>query len=223
MPRTDEIIKKDVLDHLTWDTRVDASRVEVRVENGTVLLEGMVPTPYSRLIAVTTAWSIPGVGQVSDCLTVERPPASPIPADEELKSDVESMLRLNAEIDETNIDLRVEDGEVTLDGSVPSLWNKIYVDELVSNALGVLAVHNRLAVVPETDVVDQAIADDLSEALQRSGFVEPDKVTVRVDNGEVTLMGHVRTQSARKIAREISERTLGVKAVRDELIAEFSN
>jgi osmotically-inducible protein OsmY len=36
--RTDEQIKKDIVDHLAWDSSVDASKVKVEVDRGNVVL-----------------------------------------------------------------------------------------------------------------------------------------------------------------------------------------
>ena len=46
MTPTDEDIKKDVVDELDWDSRIDASDIFVEVENGEVLLSGTAPRGF---------------------------------------------------------------------------------------------------------------------------------------------------------------------------------
>ncbi|MFO7783893.1 MAG: BON domain-containing protein [Thermodesulfobacteriota bacterium] len=64
MARTDERIKKDVVDELYWDDRVNASEVYVEVSNGTVTLRGEVPTYFSKTAAHDDALEILGVVSV---------------------------------------------------------------------------------------------------------------------------------------------------------------
>jgi len=49
---------------------VDASRITVRTEQGTVILEGSVPALYERDAAESAAWSAPGVRSVEDHIRV---------------------------------------------------------------------------------------------------------------------------------------------------------
>lgn len=55
---------------LSRDAELDAGRIRVRVERGTVTLEGNVRSLGERRVAERTAWSAPGVTQVVDRLTV---------------------------------------------------------------------------------------------------------------------------------------------------------
>jgi hyperosmotically inducible protein len=55
MARTEEQIKRDVVDQLYWDNRVDASDVTVEVSNGTVTLRGTVPTYFASTAALNDA------------------------------------------------------------------------------------------------------------------------------------------------------------------------
>jgi len=43
MARSDEVIKKDVVDELYWDNRIDASKVTATVNDGAVTLAGAGP------------------------------------------------------------------------------------------------------------------------------------------------------------------------------------
>lgn len=75
--RSDARIFEDVCERLTMHGDVDASDVEVRVENGEVALEGTVDSRQARRLAEETASSVDGVVDVRNNLRVAQPAARP--------------------------------------------------------------------------------------------------------------------------------------------------
>ncbi len=72
--RSDERIHEDVNDYLTQNPDLDASDIEVRVENGEVTLNGSVDSRHSKRLAEDLADDVPGVVDVNNELKiVERP------------------------------------------------------------------------------------------------------------------------------------------------------
>lgn len=69
--RTDERIKEDINCRLTDDAYVDASNVEVSVENGEVTLTGSVPDRSSKRRAEDVAELVSGVSNVENRLRVK--------------------------------------------------------------------------------------------------------------------------------------------------------
>lgn len=70
--RSDERIKEDVSDRLTDDSRLDASNVEVTVENGEVTLTGTVRDREAKRRAEDLAESVSGVMNVENRIRVNR-------------------------------------------------------------------------------------------------------------------------------------------------------
>jgi hypothetical protein len=68
--RTDDRIREDVCDRLSMDDDVDASEIEVRVENGEVTLVGAVQTRSMKHQAEDVAEAVPGVTDVHNQLRV---------------------------------------------------------------------------------------------------------------------------------------------------------
>jgi osmotically-inducible protein OsmY len=68
--RTDAEIEADVRRALDTDPDINAARIRVSVVNGVVYLRGSVPTYYQISEASTDAWSVPGVVDVVNELTV---------------------------------------------------------------------------------------------------------------------------------------------------------
>jgi hypothetical protein len=65
-------------------------------------------------------------------------------ADERIREDVCEFLTEDGHVDASRVEVRVEDGEVTLEGSVDSREQKRRAEDLAEIVLGVVDVHNRL-------------------------------------------------------------------------------
>lgn len=212
----DEVLKRRIVNQLVQDARVDAADIQVVVVDGSVTLEGTVPTYFARQEAYQIAWSIQGVKNVNNRLTVEYIP--PVPDDEEIKRDAREVLRINPHIDEDEIDIRVQAGVLTLTGTVDSLWKKHRVEMLVSDVAGLTAVINSIAVVPTEKILDEVIARQIVAALERNADLEVDDIDVKVSNGQVTLSGSVDSYFARREAYELALYTVGVVSINDRLV-----
>jgi len=210
-----EQIKEDIVDQLLWDSRVDASKVSVEVEDGIVTLTGRVPTYSDREAIHTDVWSIPGVVSVESHIGVDRPTTAL--SDNELESRIKSVLEWNPVIDATAIEVAVELGWVTLKGSVETLWKKHRTEELAMGLAGVLGVTNDLTVVPPKGVSDEEIGEEILAALNRRFHENMHSVHVMVENGTVTLSGTVPHGHAHRSAYESALFTKGVVNIDDNL------
>ncbi|MBD3343385.1 MAG: BON domain-containing protein [Candidatus Lokiarchaeota archaeon] len=218
--KTQEEIKKDVVDQLYWDYRVDASKVKVKIDGSTVNLEGSVANYNAKNNAELDAWSIEGVSIVHNNLEVEYPPTLELPTDEEIKTNVESTLILNNDIDSSTVDVSVTGGIVTLKGSVDAYWKKVKAENLISDLTGVISILNKLTIVPTKSFVDQDIAEDIISSISRNINVDVENVNVKVENGVVTLSGTVSDWSAYTATMEAARYTAGVVDINDNLIIE---
>lgn len=71
--RTDERIREDVCERLSWDDEVDATEVSVRVSSGEVTLEGTVETRHMKRRAEDLADEVSGVVDVHNTIRVSKP------------------------------------------------------------------------------------------------------------------------------------------------------
>jgi osmotically-inducible protein OsmY len=215
MIRKDEEIKKDVVDQLYWDSRIDASKITVEVEEGVVRISGTVPTYTARQCAYRDAFSIEGVTWVDNDIAVL--PAAGGPTDSEIEANVSSALGWNPDLVGTVIDVIVRYGWVTLEGSVATFWQKQHAEDVASNVNGVVGITNSLAVAPTGDYEDEVIGEEILTALGRHSEVDVNDINVLVANGSVTLSGKVPTWSARLAAYEAALFTGGVVNIHDDL------
>jgi osmotically-inducible protein OsmY len=206
-----------VVDHLTWDNQIDASKILVEVDNREVILKGTVTTINQRLQAQIDAEDIEGVTYVNNELTIEKP-LSPV-NDYTVMEQIYNLLNWNPDInfDIQDITVGVEEGVVTLDGSVDAYWKKMDVERMVSEIRGVSQIVNRLAIVPTEVASDEQIAGKIVSALQRNRNVKADNVTAEVKKGVVTLSGVVNDWMAYYASQSVAENTEGVVDVVNRL------
>lgn len=214
---TDELIKTNVTDQLFWDGRVDASDIKISVDDGTVHLEGNVDSLTAKEAASADAWQVDGVKWVNNSLDIQLTAVEAPPSDEQLESNIRNRLEWDPEISPFKVDVTVEYGRVTLEGTVDTFWKKIRTESAIRGMSGVITVTNNLAVVPTEDYTDKAIAEDIIASMERNRWLEPEDVNLTVENGEVTLTGSVPTWSAKRAAHDAALYTPGVIMVDDRL------
>ena len=218
MKRTTQQIKRDIEELLAWDIRVNESSISIDVKDHTVLLNGTVRSFLERQAVENDAWTIPGVSKVDNNLAIKQHHQKTPLDDEEIKWNIVSTFTLNSQIDETGIDVSVNNRVVMLSGSVNQFWKKLYIEEVVFQVLGVIEVVNSLSVVPESKTYDKKIASDIIDALERIGDIDIEKVNVEVNEGQVTLKGSVPDLHAYSEAHNAAKHARGVIDLINNLI-----
>jgi osmotically-inducible protein OsmY len=217
MSRSREHLKKDVVEQLLWDSRVDAADVLVGVSGSRVTLSGTVPSPAAREAAGTDAISVAGVAFVDNQLKVKYPDGSDKPADQHIESIIMCSFRGNPNFIGLPITVSVDKGVVTLEGSVDTFWKKKRAESVAYDVRGTVDVVNTLFVVPTRDISDEAIANDIAAVIERSPYVDAQTLDVEVAAGAVTLRGKVPNWIAVTAACDAAMYTAGVKEVKNEL------
>jgi osmotically-inducible protein OsmY len=143
--RSDSNIRDDILASIGMDEALWDQGITVRVNNGIVILLGTVNRGYDRLRASTVAGRIRGVKGVVDNLTVNW--------DREYR-DGELMLKIADRIKtdfllvpaKDRIKVTVDQGRVTLTGTVYNWGERREADRITSETPGVRSIDNRLEV-----------------------------------------------------------------------------
>lgn len=71
--RSDEFIEDDICKRLYSDSSVDATGLQIAVENGNLTLSGYVPTERQRLTAMALASSVTGVKHLNNHIDIAAP------------------------------------------------------------------------------------------------------------------------------------------------------
>lgn len=135
--------------------------------------------------------------------------------DNDVRQHVENALDWEPSISARDIGVSVDEGVVTLRGTVSSYTEKVNAERLAERVYGVRAVANDLGVrlVSGYERTDTEIAKAAAAGLAWNTVVPADRVTVTVANGWVTLNGtldyYYQSAAAERVVRDL----MGVKGV----------
>jgi osmotically-inducible protein OsmY len=213
----DAQIVKDIIEHLSWDTRIDALNIQVSANDGRVQLSGTVPVFTHQQIAELACYDVKGVKSVKNNLRIIHPSSVKVPPDNEIKEHLENLFRWNQEMSQEYVRIAVTGGTVMLEGTVDAYWKKLRAEQMAASVKGVLGVKDKLSVVPTDSLYDRSIAQGITNALVRNAQIDVNTVHVKVKDGIVTLSGSVPNQSARNAAQEVAANTMGVIELNNQL------
>lgn len=212
----DTELQRDVLEELDWDPTVDASEVGVTVEEGVVTLSGTVRS-YAEKYAVERAVKrIEGVRDLVYDLQVHV--AGPLAPDDEVARRAIETLRWNTAIPHERVRVAVQDGRVTLRGSVPWNFQRRWAERLVLSLAGVRGVSNEIRVEPEAGADPVAIRARIGTAFHRSAELDARRIEVEAQGGKVILRGRVSSWAERQEAERAAWAAPGVHEVVNELV-----
>ena len=210
--KSNESIKKDILEQLAWNDSVDASKIDVEIEGKKVTLTGTTSNYSSKIIAARDALQVAAGYEIDNQIKVEFHPAESVPGDTEIIENIHNFLKWNSNINPVHIRVDVEKGWVTLSGSVSAAWEKLQAEKIASSSRGVVNVVNKIIVTPYSIPADTFIKKNINRALERSALVDEDRVGVEVDKGVVTLTGVVASEP---IVNEVYEKAIATNGVVD--------
>jgi osmotically-inducible protein OsmY len=146
-------------------------------------------------------------------------------SDSQILRDVLNELRWDHRIGEAEVGVEVDNGIVTLSGTVPTYAKKLAAREAAHRVEGVLDVANDVAVVPpaSSKVTDTDIASAVRHALKWDTLVPDEEIQSTVADGWVTLEGTVGSISQRKDAEMAIRYLKGVRGVSNLVVVKKSS
>ncbi|CAG9166023.1 BON domain-containing protein [Cupriavidus pampae] len=210
--RTDEELRKLVHAELAWDPRITSDAIEAEVRQGIVTLSGHVGS-YSEKLAVERATErVGGVKGVVVKLNIRHEAQH---TDEALALAARSALQWYVHVPAEDLQLEVEDGCVTLRGSVQWGFQRRTAESAVSHIRGVRGVRNEIVVRPK--LVPEEVEGKIEGALRRHAEREAQHIKVKASAGVVTLEGKVGTLAERRAAAGAAWSAPGVSEVINHL------
>jgi osmotically-inducible protein OsmY len=139
-------------------------------------------------------------------------------SDIDIKTDVEAELRWSPDVDDTDIAVKVNGGEVTLSGFVDNYLSKYEVEIATRRIKGVTAVANDISVKPLSGApTDPEVARAAVEALKTELPIAWEQIKPVVKEGRVCLEGAVEWHYQREIAERAIRSLTGVVSVRNSI------
>jgi osmotically-inducible protein OsmY len=210
----DRDLQQAVLDALSWEPSVVAAHIGVTAQGGVVTLTGHVDSYVEKWEAEKVALRVKGVRAVAEELEVRLAMDSQR-SDDDIAAAAIERLAWDTSIPMNAIEVRVENGWVTLTGEVGWYYQKGAAESAVRPLRGVIAVSNQVTIRPQVNVAN--LSDDIVHALHRSWFFDPKTITVSADKGAIRLSGSVHSWPERRVAAEIAWAAPGATAVTNDL------
>jgi len=138
---------------------------------------------------------------------------------EELQTDVQNAIKWEPLLYAAEIGVTVKDGIVSLTGEVDSYAKKIEAENAAKKVIGVKALVEKIEVkFPDAwKKTNAEIAKEVLDALKASYSIPNDKVTVKVEDGWVTLEGQLSWNYQREAAKHAINYLTGVKGVSNNI------
>jgi len=137
----------------------------------------------------------------------------------ELQKDVQDAIKWEPLLNAAEIGVTAKDGVVSLTGVVDSYIKKMEAENAAKKVIGVKAVVEKIEVkfANSFTKTNLEIANEALSALNSNWSVPKDKVTVKVENGWVTLEGELPWNYQKDNARRVVNHLTGVKGVSNEI------
>jgi osmotically-inducible protein OsmY len=212
---TDVRIREDVERELYYTAGVNSAGIGVAVDDGIVTLTGEVNSYHEKLEAVHAAERIQSVRAVACALEV-RLPAMQERDDTDIARAVANILGWNECVPPDRIRVAVENGWVTLEGTVEWQFQKMAAAAAVAPVAGIRGITNLLAVNPT--VHSENAKERIQAALRRCSTVDAANVLLEVQGDRVVLYGDVRSIPERDEIERIVWSAPGISDVADHLV-----
>ena len=212
--KTDSELQRDVLDELAWEPSVDAAEIGVSVENGVVILNGTVKSLTQRWTAERIAQRVEGVRAVTDELVVKLAGDSQL-TDADIAQAAVNVLDWNTSVPSNRVKVLVQNGWITLQGSVEYHYQKLAAESSIRHLKGVKGVSNLIGINPRVSAGD--VIHAIKKALHRAAQVDAEKISVEASAGKVILRGNVRTWAEREEAERAAWGAPGVTDVQNDI------
>jgi osmotically-inducible protein OsmY len=138
--------------------------------------------------------------------------------DIEIKNDVLRHLRWDSRVPESDINIEVENGHVSLRGTVPSFFARAAAVHGTECVMGVTGVDHLLVVIHGDPVPhDRETTSRINQALERSSDIDAANISVDVNDGLVTLRGSTSTYAGKHHAETLAGLEHGVREIINEL------
>ena len=202
--KTNEELREDVMEEIKWDPELRnvAPEIGVAAKDGVITLSGVVDTYWRKVSAERAAQRVRGVRVVACDIEVKLASVGK-KTDTEIAEAVRNALGWNSAVIDDEIEVKVDNGWVYLDGKVAYAYEKRYAQECVEELVAVRGVTNNIKVA--TNAIDaKDIQRKIAAAYHRNASIEASSIKIDTLGGKVTLHGKVHSLAEKKEAESIA-------------------
>lgn len=212
--KSDYQIKQDVSEELAWDAAVNDTEIGVEVRDGVVTLSGNLQSYAEKYAAEKATLRVSGIKGLAVEINVVLPGSSKR-TDSDIARTAAQGLDWNSAVPKDRIKIMVEDGWITLSGTVDYQYQRAAAESSLRTLLGVIGISNQILIrhtIRPTDVKTQ-----IEAALQRRAHSTVKTIDVAVNGEQITLTGSVSSLEERLQACLAASQTPGVTKVIDHI------
>ena len=219
--KSDAELQKDVQTEITWTPALNVAEIGVTAKNGVITLTGTVDSYSKKLAAENAAKRVNGVKGVAQEIQVKLGPDGQR-TDADITASAINALKWNIDVPDSQIKVDVEDGWVTLSGTVDWEYQRSSAENSVEVLAGVKGVVDEIDVNPSLkDAVEKV---DVISALERDAFIDDDDdIVVEVNNSSVKLLGTVNSWFEKNEAERVAWSAPGVTDVDNQLVIDYGD
>lgn len=212
--KSDAQLQKDVMDQLKWEPFLNEAAIGVAVKNGIVTLSGVVENYSKKMTAEKAAKKVAGVRAIAEDIQISVSPARP-KTDTNIAGAVLNALKAHVSVPDEKLQVKVEDGIVTLEGEMEWEYEREAAKTAIENLAGIRNIFNNITI--KSRLKPEEVKQKINTAFQRSAIIDAGKISVEVSESKVILHGKVRSFAEKEDAANAAWKTPGVTLVENRL------
>ncbi|MEO6305238.1 MAG: BON domain-containing protein [Bacteroidia bacterium] len=216
--KTDEQLKKDVLDAFQWQPTLKTAEIGVIAKDGVITLTGHVNNYAKKIEAENSAKNVAGVKAVAEEIAVKIREFDK-KNDADIATEIVNAIKWNWKIPSDKVKVKVEQGWVTIGGDVHWNYQREATKKLIESLDGVKGVINDIKIksAPQ-DLIEK---NDILRALALSASVDEKEIQVQVISDKVILTGMVSSLYQKDEAERLAWNAPGVSAIDNQLVIDY--
>jgi osmotically-inducible protein OsmY len=212
--KNDAQVQTDVQNQLKWEPQLNAAQIGVSVNNGIVTLSGIVDTYPKKMAAERVTKNVIGVKAVALDIQVGISPVNR-KSDTEIAEACVNALRWDSSVPDDKIKVKVENGTVSMEGTVEWGYQRLAAKNALVKLTGVKGVNNMIVVKQKPSSID--IKQRIRESFITTAGHEADNIRLEVLGSKVILRGNVKSHYEKEEAENTAWATPGVNEVENKI------